>query len=405
MYKIGLFNDSFPPFIDGVSNAVLNYAKILQKKYCDIVVITPRYPNVVDDYAFEVYRYQSLKFKGDMPYRVGNPFSLLAISEIRRKRLDLVHVHSPFASSVIANSASIIRSKRIPVVLTYHTRYEIDLDRYVGKRLFKLIAHRFVSKNINRADEVWVVSKGSIASLRSFGYKGSIRLMPNGTDFVKGKAPIEHIRVVDRMYETADEENVFLYCGRMLWYKNLKIIIDALKTVKETGIKFKMLMVGDGPDRALIEQYSHRQGLDDCIIFTGAIYDRVKVKAFFSRANLHLFPSTYDTSGLVVIEAAACECASVLVSGSCAAEGIVDGVSGFLCEKENGDSFAKAIIRAISDKEKLIEVGKKAQEELFCSWDDAVANAYARYEEIIDEFHKKGRRRFRKSQRACNDKL
>ena len=61
--------------------------------------------------------------------------------------------------------------------------------------------------------------------------------------------------------------------------------------------------------------YSKELGLDDCVFFTSPKYDRTVIRAWYCRADLFLFPSTFDTNGLVVREAAACELASVLVRG------------------------------------------------------------------------------------------
>lgn len=85
--KVALFNDSFPPTIDGVANCVMNYADIITKKYGEAVVVTPKYPHVVDNYPYEVYRFQSAKFAGKMPYRVGNPFSPLLCLSLTEKIL------------------------------------------------------------------------------------------------------------------------------------------------------------------------------------------------------------------------------------------------------------------------------------------------------------------------------
>ena len=123
------------------------------------------------------------------------------------------------------------------------------------------------------------------------------------------------------------------------------------------------------------------------MIFTGAIYDRAVVKTFFSRANLFLFPSTYDTSGLVVKEAASCACASVAIKDSCVAEGIEDGVTGILSD-ENAESFAKSILDVLRVKGKLEEIGKAAEDKLYFSWEDSVALAAKRYEYVLENFKK-----------------
>ncbi len=386
MFNIALLNDSFPPTIDGVANTVINYANILKKNgYANPVVVTPGYPGVVDEYIFDVYRYSSAKLTKTMPYRVGNPFSGKTEKFLKERELDLLHVHSPFASSLVARHlVKKTKDRHIPTVLTYHTKFEIDIERYVKFPPFASVARKFVSHNINLADEIWAVSNGTADSLKSFGYDRDIIIMPNGTDFEKGKASPSDIAEINRLYGIADEKLVFLYCGRMMWYKNIKITLDALKILNENGIGYKMIFVGDGPDKPDIEKYSNEIGINDNLIFAGAVRDRNKVKAYFSRADLFLFPSTYDTSGLVVKEAAACGCASALIKGCCAAEGVDDGISGLLAEEETSESFAKTIMSAIMNEGLLKTIGNGAADKVYFSWEQSVELARKRYEIVIE---------------------
>jgi glycosyltransferase involved in cell wall biosynthesis len=392
MYKIGLFNDSFPPTIDGVANTVYNYASILSAGNSKPVVITPKYPNVVDNYDFDVYRYHSAKLTSSMPYRVGNPFSPKTVHELAKMNFDILHVHCPFASSVLAREVAIFTKKKIPTILTYHTKFDIDIDRYVCNKRFNSVAKKFVSTNISYADEVWTVSSGTIDSLRKIGYKGDVQIIPNGTDFKKGRASKEDIAELNRIYRTENTDLVFLYCGRMMWYKNIKIILDSLKILCDSGIKFKMFFVGDGPDRPSIEQYSKNIGIYDSLIFTGSVYDREKVRGYFSRADLLLFPSTYDTSGLVVKEAAACGCASALIKDSCAAEGVEDGISGLLSDEDTPECFARTIISAIRQPGFLKTVGAGAEDKVYMSWEDSISLAEKRYGYVIENFNRKKRK-------------
>ena len=158
--------------------------------------------------------------------------------------------------------------------------------------------------------------------------------------------------------------------------------IDGLKAAKDAGKDFRMVFIGEGVDRPEIMDYAAKLGLAERCVFTGAVRDRELLRGYFSLADLFLFPSTYDTNGIVVREAAACSCGSVLIRGSCAAEGIDDGETGILIE-ENGGSMGKAIIEACGDRERLRRIGENAAERIYLSWDDAVARAYARYEEIL----------------------
>ncbi len=382
--KIGLLNDSFPPMIDGVANTVYNYSSIINEKYGTALPIIPYYPNTSDNYPFEVYRYSSVNFKGQMPYRVGNPFSPLTIRDLKRYDLNLLHIHCPFASAVLARQLNhtYFRKNRIPTVFTYHTKFDIDLHKYIGDGKAFKIAHNFLLNNINYADEVWVVSKGAGEDLRQFGYKKDYIVMPNGTDFKKGLADPKLVQKLRMAYGINTETPTFLFVGRMFWYKNLKLIFDGLRGIMQAGEDFQAVFLGDGIDRPAAEQYAKNLGLGERIIFTGSVYDREKVRGFFSLADLLLFPSTYDTSGLVVREAAACNCASLVVKGSCASEGLSDGVNALLIE-ENPESFTKKVLEVLRGENALKKLGENAGRDVYFSWEQSVEKAWARYEEIL----------------------
>ena len=150
-----------------------------------------------------------------------------------------------------------------------------------------------------------------------------------------------------------------------------------------------MVFVGSGGDKDEVVAYANALGLTDRVFFTSPKYDRNVIRAWYCRADLFLFPSTFDTNGLVVREAAACELASVLVRGSCAAEDITDGQNGFLIE-ENAESMAALLARLCHEPEVLKRVGRQAQAEIYLSWDDAVHRAQQRYEIVIEQYRSGG---------------
>ena len=173
----------------------------------------------------------------------------------------------------------------------------------------------------------------------------------------------------------------------MMWYKNIKLTLDSLRLLPP-DLKYKMVFVGDGAERSAMQDYAHRIGIGKKCVFAGSVQEREKLREYYSLGDLFLFPSTYDTSGLVVMEAAATALPSIVIDSSCAAEIITDMRNGFLCD-ENEVSLKDAIVRATSDRERLAKIGENAQNEVYFSWDDAVELAYSRYEEIIKEFKTK----------------
>ena len=125
-------------------------------------------------------------------------------------------------------------------------------------------------------------------------------------------------------------------------------------------------------------------GIEKKVIFTGPIRDREELRAIYTRCDLFLFPSTYDTNGIVVREAAACGLATVLIKDSCASEGITHARNGYMIE-ENGDSMAALLLEVCKDMNAVHRVGENAMNEIYISWEDSVGNAYKRYEEIREE--------------------
>ncbi|MBR0468929.1 MAG: glycosyltransferase [Mogibacterium sp.] len=381
---ICLLNDSFPPIIDGVSNAVLNYARFIEKDHGHSLVLTPQVPGADDSvHSFSIVRYPSIDTRKLFGYVTGYPFSPEAAHEVEAQKVSLLHTHCPVTSCLLARQFA--EAYGLPLVLTWHTKYDIDIANAVKSKVLQEGALQALLRNVNACDEIWTVSKGAGENLRSIGYEGDYIVMPNGVDLPREKVSDGLIAEVTSEYDLPSDIPCFLFIGRLMWYKGLHIILDALKQLDRAGKDFRMIFVGGGGDEREVRDYTGELGLSGKVIFTGVLSDREKLRAWYSRADLFLFPSTFDTNGLVVREAAASDTASVIVAGSCASEGVTDGRNGFLIE-ENADSLAAKLTELCEHPELMKEVGKGAGDELYVSWEDAVSNAYDRYGEVIDNY-------------------
>ena len=382
--KVCLMNDSFPPAIDGVANAVTNYADIITREHGSAAVVTPYYPDADDSvYPYPVLRYPSIDTTKLVGYRAGVPFDPDLMEDLEKRGFDIIHSHCPITSTLLARGLREQINK--PVVFTYHTKFDIDIANAVSSKLLQEEAAALLVANITACDEVWTVSRGAGENLRKLGYQGDYRVMPNGVDFPQGRVDEALIAEVTEGFDLPEGLPVFLFVGRMMWYKGIRIILDALKLLKEEGRDFRMVFVGAGGDKEEIVAYSHELGLDGTVLFSEPIRDRERIRAWYCRADLFLFPSTFDTNGLVVREAAACGLASVLVAGSCAAEDVDDGISGFLIE-ENADSMAAKLRELLAAPEAMKRVGEGAQTNIYISWETAVAGAYERYGAVIENY-------------------
>ena len=383
-WKVCLINDSFPPTIDGVATAVRNYARIISENLGSAAVVTPFYPDVDDSvHPFPVYRYPSMMLSKKVGYRAGIPFSPELMGKMQEERFDLLHSHCPISSTLLARALR--EQLDLPLVLTYHTKFDVDIANAVRGKLVQEELIRLLVRNISACDEVWTVSRGAGENLRSLGFEGSYVVMPNGVDFPRGRVTEREIEAVTGDYDLPAGVPVLLFVGRMMWYKGIRIILDALKSLDDEGKDFRMVFVGGGGDQEEILSYAESLRMGNKLIFVEPIRDRDRIRAWYCRGDLFLFPSTFDTNGLVVREAAACALPSVLVRGSCAAEDVADGETGFLIE-ENAASMAAKLRLLLREPDCVRSVGEQAREQLYLSWEDAVENARDGYLTVVENY-------------------
>ncbi len=380
----GQFNDAFTPVMDGVTNVVKNYAFWLDNKYGECYVATPAYPGYIDREEFPVLRYYSIPLKSRHPYRIG--LELLDInfrSTIKNIPFDIVHVHSPFTSGAIAQQ--IARKKNIPIIATFHSKFYDDFKQVLKIDAFAKICTRMVIDFYNHVDQVWTVSKGAADTLREYGYKGSVEVIPNGSDFVVPENIIDLIDQTEKKLNIQKDDMVFLFVGQHIWQKNTKLLVDALYRVAQKGVSYRMFFAGDGYAREELMSYVKKLGLDDRVKFLGNILDRDYLRSLFARADLFLFPSVYDNAPIVVQEAAAVGTPSLVIARSNAAEGVVDNVNGLLSDNDS-ISYANKIIQVIEDKTALKKIGEKAKLTIARNWEDIVDEVNGRYIEIISNY-------------------
>ena len=398
----GMFNDSYPPIIDGVSIATKNYATWLNRLVGPSCVVTPDVPGYYDSEEFPVYRYFSLPLSARPPYRFGMNF----VGEVHEKRrrgkdlteklvmnvfdipFDLVHAHCPFSSGLLSRRIATVRE--IPLVATFHTKFREDFKQSLKGELLVDIAILRITRFFESADFVWTPSPGAAATLRSYGYKGDIDVMPNGTDLVVPEADLPSLRKEgEKLLSVPAGVPVLLFVGQHTREKNLDILVESLSALHAMGTDFRMVFVGDGYHRASLEARVAELGLSSRVSFKGVITDRESMKRVYARSDILFFPSLYDTSGLVIMEAAGMRLPSLLISGSTVADGIVDGANGFLAENDPY-SISRRLHSALIDPGAIGRAGSGAYSTLYRTWENVIDEVGDRYRAIVKDW--KGRR-------------
>ena len=380
---IGLFVDAFYPVTDGVVMVVDNYAKRLAEK-CNVIVFAPRYVGKdFDDsiFNYKVVRCRSLKlpfldYSLPMP-KMDNNFH----STLKEYNIDLVHIHSPF--TIGEAGIKYAKKNNIPVIGTMHSQYKQDFMRAVrNDTLAKTLTNKII-RVYNKCDECWAVNS-EVARIfyEDYGYKELPKVMNNATEM----KPVDKVlakKVIDKKYNLKDEK-IFIFVGRINALKNIFFIIDALKIVRERepNLDFKMFFIGTGQDEEDLKKVIKKYNLENNVIMVGKISDRELLAYFYSRSDLFLFPSLYDASSIVQIEAAAQKLPVLFIEGAATTATVTNNVNGFI-SPDDVSSYADMIIKISSDDKLRKKVSESAFRDLYKNWDNTINDVLKEYKKII----------------------
>jgi len=385
--KIGIFVDAFFPTIDGVIIVVDNLARILSEHF-DITVFTaaPAKGNYDDsDRPYKVVRCKSRKIPlvknidYDWPNPKGDKDFKKAINE---SELDMVHIHSPFGVGKMGLRYA--KRHNVPTAITMHSQYKRDFLKASKSRLITYFLMKSVARVFNACDEVLAVNHASKEVVRNYGIKKEPIVMENGTDMLPVENKETATKEINEKYSIGADERVILYVGRLVKVKNIFFIAEVLKTLKSKGAEYKMIFVGAGAEKKELHDQIEKYGLTDRVIFAGVVRDRELLAKLYSRADIFVFPSFYDTDGVVKKEAASQKTPMVCAKGSIVAKSVIDGHNAYVAPNDK-EGFANAVIDALTDKDKYSKICENAFNDLYITWDDTAKKTHKLYLELVNK--------------------
>ncbi len=373
--------DTYYPKFDGPCLVVTSLSKsFLRSGEAIPSVVVPRFPKYKDEQPFDVFRVKSIRTKEGY-YGAVPAVDCKLKKFLKENKPDIIHMHSPFTMCKFFVKYG--KKHNIPTIFTFHTKFGEDFDRMLKLKCLRQFMMNYIMKNINMADHVWTVSDGAAECLKDYGYKKPIKVIRNGTDLVYPENANQLINGLNEKHSLSDDQMVLLSVGRVVENKKLQFALSALKQVSDLGYDFKYFIVGDGSYLSKLKALVNEYGLQDKVIFTGKIMDRAELSAYYLRANLFVFPSTFDTASLAPIEAASMKLPTLMTKGCSSAEIITDNRNGFLAE-ENQTAWVNAFVDLISNREKLLDAKEKAFAEVYRTWDSVAQEIIENYKEILN---------------------
>lgn len=305
--RIGLFTDTYPPFINGVSTSVLMLKQGLEKLGHEVYVVT------VNDESFS-YKEEDGVLKipsfpiGLMNFRQSGIYPLKALKIIKKWKLDIIHSHTEFSIGTFARLIS--KQLNIPLVHTYHTMYE-EYIYYITKGYFdsaskKLVEYLTLFLCDKTIDELIVPTEKAKELFKDkYKVKRDVYVIPSGIDTTRFyKENIDKNEIINLKKDLGLKKTDFivLYVGRIAKEKSIDFLINNFNSVLKQIPKAKMIIVGDGPDIKDLIDLAKKEGLENKIIFAGKA-PWTDVPKYYSLCDVFVTASKTETQGLTVMEA------------------------------------------------------------------------------------------------------
>ncbi len=380
--KIGQFTDTFLPITDGVGRVVYAYANSLSKAGHQVTVSSPMYDTGYrGGYLFELVDFKSFSIPLAKQYKTGFPiYDTNYNARMNMIPLDIAHAHSPFGAG--HEALRIAKKQSIPLVATFHSKYYDDFLKATKSKLIANMGVEIIIAYYNKCDSVWAVSQSSADTLKEYGYKGNIVVMPNGV--TKRDIKEEHIAYAKKAFNIPDKP-VFLFVGQINLKKNIDLIIKACALLKNQNIDFTTLLVGQGPDTNTLNNLIVDYDLSNNVKFLGHINNMDLLDGLYSLADIFVFPSIYDNAPMVVRESAVMKTPAILVKGSSSAEIIKDNYNGLLCDNTE-ESLADKLKFVIENNSTIKQIGENAYNTIPVDWMSIMDNVVNNYKNIIEEY-------------------
>lgn len=305
--RIAYFSDTYPPEINGVSVSAHHHAKVMRSQGHDVLVVTTNPFSMTIEEKEGIIRIPGLELKKLYGYRMSSFFSAKAYTLIKKFQPDLIHIHTDAGIGIFGKIVSLTLNR--PLVVTYHTMYE-DYTHYAG--IFRSLINRVVknfSKSIaEQCTEFIAPSEKTKEKIRSYGADRFINIVPTGIDFSRFQVQNLDQKTIQELKNqySLSGKSIVLSLGRLAKEKSVDKVIKGFHTFLATKPSQYVILViaGDGPERSSLESLVHELGLNDHVLFLGAV-PITHVPYWYHLADVFVSASITETQGLTFMEAMA----------------------------------------------------------------------------------------------------
>lgn len=350
--RIGMMTDTYKPYVSGITNYISLNKRYLEAAGHEVFVFT------FGGLDYEDQESNVIRSPGAPIVDSGFYLNTHHSAEAKKllQSMDVVHVHHPFLSGLLA--LRYCRPHKIPIIFTNHTRYDLLAQAYLPL-LPEIISHRLLETYMppycEAVDMVISPSLGMANILRELQVESPIEIVPNGVElhrFYQAKA------LSRTEFGFSDDDILLVYAGRLGPEKNLEFLLQAFIGVAETLDHARLLIVGDGPRRESLIRQGTQGNLGERIHFVGMVeYD--KMPGYLRMCDIFVSASISEVHPLSMIEAMGVGLPILGIHSPGVEDIIEDGVTGFL-SSNNLAAFTAKMTRLCMQDDLRKKMGQTA---------------------------------------------
>ncbi len=305
--KIAFYTDTFLPAVDGVVVSVLNFRKELERRGHEVYIFASGNEKtkqmVKGDSRITVIN--GITFKKYPQYSLAL-FPIVSAFKTRNIKMDINHAHTPFMMGV--HALTISKFDRKPLVGSFHTlftnssvikEYTID-SKLVRKTLLKY-SWKYAKFFYDSCDATAAPSD----AIKRMLWRKDIRnvdVVPNGIDLKRFNPKVDGSKARANLMKNKKSKLV-LYVGRLSKEKRIETLIRSAALLKNDDIQF--VLAGTGPASDHYVRMVDRLKLNETVRFAGFV-DNKDLPKYYAACDAFCIPSTFETQGVVSLEAMAC---------------------------------------------------------------------------------------------------
>jgi glycosyltransferase involved in cell wall biosynthesis len=294
--RVAVVTETYPPEINGVAATIARVVEGLRLRGHELQLVRPRQDRseaAADGPGFAELLMRGLPIPRYPQLKMGLPSRRALVRHWTTHRPDVVHIvtEGPLGWSALQAALQL----RLPVVSDFRTNFHA-YSRHYGVAWLRDPIMAYLRKFHNRTACTMVPTETLRTELRDSGFR-RLRVVSRGVD-TRLFDPARRSHALRRDWGADEHSTVVVCVGRLAPEKNLGSLVDAVQAMRERDPTVRLVLVGDGPERARLQQRCPDA------VFAG-VRRGEDLAMHYASADVFLFPSQTETFGNVLPEAMA----------------------------------------------------------------------------------------------------